>query len=78
MEAWTKIQNPHFPNTPSLQVYNWGSSRSKVPSLHFHRTRSYYEIFAPLEAVAMTPDEWERGDSFISDFARNGEVLFDA
>ena len=37
-----------------------------------------YEIFAPVEAVAMTPDEWERGDSFISDFARNGEVLFDA
>jgi predicted nucleotidyltransferase len=35
-----------------------------------------YEIFAPLEAVAMTPEEWERGDSFIVDFARNGEVLF--
>jgi len=37
-----------------------------------------YEIFAPVEAVAMTPDEWERGDSFITDFARKGEVLFDA
>jgi uncharacterized protein len=37
-----------------------------------------YEIFAPLEAVAMTPDEWERGDSFIVDFARNGEVLYAA
>ena len=35
-----------------------------------------YEIFAPIEAVAMTPDEWERGDSFITDFARNGEILF--
>jgi predicted nucleotidyltransferase len=33
---------------------------------------------APLEAVAMTPEEWERGDSFIADFARHGEVLFAA
>jgi len=37
-----------------------------------------YEIFAPVEAVAMTPEEWERGDFFIVDFARNGEVLFAA
>ncbi len=37
-----------------------------------------YEIFAPIEAVAFTPDEWKRGDSFIVDFARNGEVLFAA
>lgn len=37
-----------------------------------------YEIFAPIEAVALTPEEWERGDSFMTDFARNGEVLFAA
>ena len=37
-----------------------------------------YEIFAPIEAVAMTPEEWERGDSFVVDFARNGEILFAA
>ncbi len=37
-----------------------------------------YEIFAPIEATAMTPDEWERGDSFICDFAEHGEVLFAA
>jgi predicted nucleotidyltransferase len=37
-----------------------------------------YEIFAPVEAVAMTPEEWERGDSFIVDVARNGEVLYAA
>jgi predicted nucleotidyltransferase len=30
---------------------------------------------APLEAVAMTQEEWERGDSFIADFARHREVL---
>lgn len=35
-----------------------------------------YEIFAPIEAVALTPEEWERGDSFVTDFARNGEILF--
>ena len=37
-----------------------------------------YEIFAPIEAVALTPDEWEHGDSFVIDFARNGEILFAA
>jgi predicted nucleotidyltransferase len=37
-----------------------------------------YEIFAPVEAVAMTQDEWERGDSCVADFARNGEILYAA
>ncbi len=37
-----------------------------------------YQIFAPIEATAMTPKEWEQGDSFVIDFARNGEVLFAA
>jgi len=35
-------------------------------------------MFAPIEAVAMTPEEWNRGDSFVVDFAQNGEVLFAA
>ena len=33
-------------------------------------------VFEPIEAIAMTPDEWERGDSLIVDFARNGEVVY--
>jgi hypothetical protein len=37
-----------------------------------------YDQFAPVEALAMTPEEWERGDSFVVDFARNGEVLYAA
>ena len=37
-----------------------------------------YELFAPIEAVAMTQKEWEQGESFIVDFAQNGEVLFAA
>lgn len=37
-----------------------------------------YEIFAPIEVTALTQEEWERGDSFVTDFARNGEVLFAA
>jgi predicted nucleotidyltransferase len=37
-----------------------------------------YAMSAPLEAVAMTPEEWNRGDSFIADFARHGEVLYAA
>jgi predicted nucleotidyltransferase len=37
-----------------------------------------YEIFAPLDAVALTQDEWDGGESFVVDFARNGEVLYAA
>lgn len=37
-----------------------------------------YEIFAPVEAVAMTSDEWERGESSVACYSRNGEVLFAA
>jgi predicted nucleotidyltransferase len=34
-----------------------------------------YEVFAPVEAVAMTSEEWERGDSLIATLARKGEIL---
>lgn len=37
-----------------------------------------YEIFAPIEAVAMTQEEWDKGELFVTDFARDGEVLFAA
>jgi predicted nucleotidyltransferase len=32
-------------------------------------------IFAPIEAVAMTPEEWESGNSLIVEFARTGEIV---
>ncbi len=35
-----------------------------------------YDVFQPIEAIAMTPDEWEAGNSLIVDYARNGEVLY--
>jgi predicted nucleotidyltransferase len=37
-----------------------------------------YAVYAPVEAVAMTPEEWQVGDSMIADFARKGEVLYAA
>ena len=33
-------------------------------------------VFEPIEAIAMTPQEWESGDSLITDYARNGEVVY--
>jgi predicted nucleotidyltransferase len=33
-------------------------------------------VFEPIEALAMTPQEWESGDSLIVDFARRGEVVY--
>ncbi|MCK4374431.1 MAG: nucleotidyltransferase domain-containing protein [Candidatus Brocadiae bacterium] len=34
-----------------------------------------YKVFEPIEAVAMTPEEWDSGDSLIAQYARDGEVL---
>lgn len=34
-----------------------------------------YEVFAPIEAVAMTPEEWDNRESMIVDYAENGEVV---
>ena len=34
-----------------------------------------HEVFAPIEAVALTPDEWDRGDSVIVEYARRGETI---
>ncbi len=33
------------------------------------------EVFKPIEAYPMTPDEYENGDSMIALFARDGEVV---
>ena len=35
-----------------------------------------YKVFQPIEAVALTPRELQSGDSIITDYARNGEVVF--
>ena len=32
-------------------------------------------VFEPIEAIPMTPAEWERGDSMIVEFAKSGEVV---
>jgi uncharacterized protein len=35
-----------------------------------------YKVFQPIEAVALTPEEWQSGDSLIVDYARKGEVVY--
>lgn len=35
-----------------------------------------YEVFAPIEAIALTPEEWERGDSLVVNYTKEGEVVF--
>jgi len=35
-----------------------------------------YEVFEPIEAVALTSEEWEKGESGIVDYAKEGEVIF--
>lgn len=33
-------------------------------------------VFEPIEAIAMTPQEWASGTSRIADYARNGQVVY--
>ncbi len=35
-----------------------------------------YQVFQPIEAVAMTPEEWEKGKSLLVDYAKDGEVVY--
>lgn len=35
-----------------------------------------YEVFEPIEAVAMTSAEWKKKSSPIAEYARNGEVVY--
>ena len=35
-----------------------------------------YEVFEPIEAVALTNEEWEQGERAVVGYARNGEAIF--
>ncbi|MBM3333289.1 nucleotidyltransferase domain-containing protein [Candidatus Sumerlaeota bacterium] len=37
-----------------------------------------YEVFQPIEAVGLTVQEWENGESEIVDYAKDGEVVYAA
>lgn len=35
-------------------------------------SEAIYKVFAPIEATAVTPEEWQAGNSLIVDYAQNG------
>ncbi len=39
-------------------------------------SRAIYDVFEPIEAFALTPEEWDKGDSAIVEYARTGEVVY--
>jgi len=39
-------------------------------------SHALWEVFEPIEPVAMTPEEWDSGRSMIVDFASKGEVIY--
>jgi predicted nucleotidyltransferase len=41
-------------------------------------SEAIYEVFKPIEAIAMTPEEWENRDSVIVDYAEHGEIVYAA
>ncbi len=36
------------------------------------------DLFEPIEAIAMTPVEWDDGKSLIAEFAKQGEIVYAA
>lgn len=41
-------------------------------------SEAIYEVFEPIEAVAITPEEWEKGESEIIEYSKAGEVVYAA
>lgn len=39
-------------------------------------SEAIYEVFEPIEAVALTPEEWEKGSSDIIEYSKSGEVVY--
>ena len=37
-----------------------------------------YQVFEPIEAVALTIEEWEKEESAVVDYAKEGEVIYSA
>jgi predicted nucleotidyltransferase len=37
-----------------------------------------YQIFEPIEAIAVTPKEWEKGESEIVEYSKGGEIVYAA
>ncbi len=38
-------------------------------------SQAIYAVFEPIEAIAMTPEEWETGDSLIVSYAKDGILV---
>ena len=38
-------------------------------------SEAIYQVFQPIEAVAMTPQEWDSKESPVCEFAKQGEVI---
>jgi predicted nucleotidyltransferase len=39
-------------------------------------SQAIFEVFEPIEAVALTPDEWEKKESVVVDYAKTGEIVY--
>ncbi len=35
-----------------------------------------YDVFEAIEAVALTPEEWDKGESGIVEYAKGGEIVY--
>ena len=39
-------------------------------------SKAIYEVFEPIEAVALTPEEWDKGEATVVEYARSGEIVY--
>jgi len=41
-------------------------------------SEAIYDVFAPIEVVGFTPEEWDNQTSPLYDYAKQGEILYAA
>lgn len=71
----------------ALNTYKEGSDIDVIVISEDFKSKNYweridilseaiYKVFEPIEAIALTPEEWEKGVSDIVEYSKSGEVVY--
>lgn len=71
----------------ALNTYKEGSDIDVIVISEDFKSKNYweridilseaiYKVFEPIEAIALTPEEWEKGASDIVEYSKLGEVVY--
>jgi len=68
LTGWKKNGSPPKSHTQLLTI----APRIDILS------EAIYDVFAPIEVVGFTPEEWDNQTSPLYDYAKQGEILYAA